>query len=351
MEEKKDFLINKKIKFLILLLSFNCSLELLIDWILWKFKYNDIINNVLSFFSNSFFVKNYRLTLNFNNLTIFTISFAVSFLLLFFTLFLCKNKKIPAKIFSFLTFLISLVFILCCLLFVVKTYSMYNDFYHQLGLKAVLVWFLAIGIGALFILMNLCVSVIYFILTFIKSKDFYNNDNKEIESQIVDEQNITVTENKTETERSVKKEDYSFLESQLTPFDINYKVEKITKKRLNNSKNDNKGQNYTKEEIDIIWEKATIISGVNPDAYRKDYAGAWMFKNSFTMNLNKENNTKSYAWTIVKFKINSDTIDNLVAMNIFNAQVKKDNYSKWKSIISSNGNENIVIEKEWDNKL
>lgn len=112
--------------------------------------------------------------------------------------------------------------------------------------------------------------------------------------------------------------------------------------------------NWTTEQIDEIWNKAQVITDVNPKLYRKDYAGAWMFRDAFTTVL-EETNVRSYAWTIVNHRPlahdGDNSIDNLDPMNVTNAITKGEDYPKWKTKISSSGNENIVKEQSWKARI
>lgn len=108
---------------------------------------------------------------------------------------------------------------------------------------------------------------------------------------------------------------------------------------------------WTIEQIQAVWEKAEVIDNVNEKMYRKDYSGAWMFRDAFTTNYEDANNEKTYAWTIVLHRPSNQggTTDlyNLDPMNIVNAKSKGENYPRWITKLSSKGNENILKEQNW----
>lgn len=108
---------------------------------------------------------------------------------------------------------------------------------------------------------------------------------------------------------------------------------------------------WTLEQIEAAWEKAEIIDDVSDKLYRKDYAGAWMFRDSFTTDYTAADNLETYSWTIVLHRPagqqGTTELYNLDPMNIINAKSKGENYPSWKTKISSKGNKNIAKEQNW----
>lgn len=51
-------------------------------------------------------------------------------------------------------------------------------------------------------------------------------------------------------------------------------------------------RNFTSEEIESAWEKASTITGCNPDLFRQDYAGAWICKSDYGMR------DSEYGWEV-----------------------------------------------------
>lgn len=111
---------------------------------------------------------------------------------------------------------------------------------------------------------------------------------------------------------------------------------------------------WTPQQIEEVWNKAQIIKNYDPNLYRKDYAGALLFRHAFVNNVVLNDDPKSYNWTIVcqrpltaggKIELN-----NLQPLNNTNALTKANNYPKWKTAISYNGKENILKQKSWKDK-
>lgn len=124
-----------------------------------------------------------------------------------------------------------------------------------------------------------------------------------------------------------------------------------TKSQIRKPKSTPNVNRWTLDQIQTVWEKAETIDGVSDKLYRKDYAGAWMFRDSFTNDLSEANNEKTYSWTIVLHRPASQSgtteLYNLDPMNIVNAENKGENYPRWTTKLSSKGNENIVKMQNW----
>lgn len=121
----------------------------------------------------------------------------------------------------------------------------------------------------------------------------------------------------------------------------------------NNYDNNNYVLQFSNEQIEETWNKGQIITDLDPNLYRKDYAGALMYKQSFVANptIYSENNTKSYNWTIALQKPLSQNgttdISNLQPVNTLNVLSKGDNYPQWTTKIFFNDKENIIKEQNW----
>lgn len=67
--------------------------------------------------------------------------------------------------------------------------------------------------------------------------------------------------------------------------------------------------NFTLEEIQKIWEKATIVANNNPNEWRKDQCGAWIGRNYYG------NRQSEYGWECDHIKPESkggpDTLSNI----------------------------------------
>ena len=103
-------------------------------------------------------------------------------------------------------------------------------------------------------------------------------------------------------------------------------------------------RNFTESEIEAVWKKAKIQANNNPDVFRKDYAGAWIRKSDYGKH------TK-YGWEVdhVKplVKGGSNELDNLLPLHWRNNSKKGDNYPQWDTELTSEGIENIEINKSW----
>lgn len=124
-----------------------------------------------------------------------------------------------------------------------------------------------------------------------------------------------------------------------------------TKSQIRKPKSTPNVNHWTLDQIQTVWEKAETIDGVSEKLYRKDYAGAWMFRDSFTNDLSEANNEKTYSWTIVLHRPASQSgtteLYNLDPMNVVNAKNKGENYPRWTTKLSSKGNENIIKMQNW----
>lgn len=163
--------------------------------------------------------------------------------------------------------------------------------------------------------------------------DIKDNSKSEIESSpYVNQQTTELATTITEQTPIINKAKMKNEKTEIT-------VSKITK------------HNWTLEQIEAAWEKAEIIDGVSDKLYRKDYAGAWMFHDSFTTDYTVAHNIETYSWTIVLHRPASQhgttELYNLDPMNIVNAKSKGENYPSWKTKISSKGNKNITKEQNW----
>jgi len=56
----------------------------------------------------------------------------------------------------------------------------------------------------------------------------------------------------------------------------------------------NHNELFSKQVIDLVWEKATKISGYDPDIYRKDKYGSWITKNMYS----ETNENFYFGWGI-----------------------------------------------------
>ena len=95
--------------------------------------------------------------------------------------------------------------------------------------------------------------------------------------------------------------------------------------RYFNSKNN--GAKFEQSTIDAVWQKGQVVTGYNPNLYRKDSCGAWMTKSEY-------GNTNSvYGWEIDHIKPSSiggsDELYNLQPLQWENNRHKGDQWPNW----------------------
>lgn len=104
---------------------------------------------------------------------------------------------------------------------------------------------------------------------------------------------------------------------------------------------------WTKEEIQKIWEKATIVVGYNPNLWRKDQCGAWIYRLYYGAAIAGEAHT-SYRWQIDHIKPQSkdgqDLLSNARPLQWYNNDSRQNGRLKTK--ITSVGNKNVEIENK-----
>lgn len=101
---------------------------------------------------------------------------------------------------------------------------------------------------------------------------------------------------------------------------------------------------YSKAQIEEAWENATIVNGYNPNVFRKDPCDAWIRHDSY----GKEND---YGWNIdhiiPKTLFNNNGYDfelNRRAMHWKNNASKSNDFPLYNSVVTSDGNKNILQE-------
>ncbi|MDY3853136.1 MAG: HNH endonuclease signature motif containing protein [Prevotella sp.] len=93
-----------------------------------------------------------------------------------------------------------------------------------------------------------------------------------------------------------------------------------------------------------VWELATKVDGYDPDIWRKDFAGAWLRKDSYGMH------TK-YGWEVDHLrplsKGGTNDLSNLTALHWQNDQTKGANWPEFKTSLTADGNRNIEKVRSW----
>lgn len=94
-----------------------------------------------------------------------------------------------------------------------------------------------------------------------------------------------------------------------------------------------------------IWDKARSVPGYDPNIWRKDFAGAWIRKDSYGLH-------SQYGWEIDYLKPLSrgGTSDktNLIALHWRNNNTKGTDYPIFNTSITSKGDRNIEKLKKWE---
>lgn len=104
---------------------------------------------------------------------------------------------------------------------------------------------------------------------------------------------------------------------------------------------------YSNNQIEEAWQRATTIEGVDPNEWRKDPCGAWINKNEY-------GKQSPYGWSIdhiipkVLFENNSYDVKscNRRAMHWENNNSKADSFPQYNAVVTSDRNKNVKILEE-----
>ncbi len=98
------------------------------------------------------------------------------------------------------------------------------------------------------------------------------------------------------------------------------------------------------ELIQKVWEKGKCIEGYNSSRWRQDFAGAWIRRDLYGIETD-------FGWEIDHLKPSalegSDDISNLNPLQWENNRYKSDDYPRFRTKISSDGNRKIYKEILW----
>ncbi len=107
---------------------------------------------------------------------------------------------------------------------------------------------------------------------------------------------------------------------------------------------DNKNGN-SQVSKDDVWEKGRIVDKVDPKVFRQDYAGAWIRYEDYG------NRDSQYGWEIDHIKPLSlngpDILDNCFPVQWQNNVNKGDDYPRWATAVTADGQNNVELEKYW----
>lgn len=104
-------------------------------------------------------------------------------------------------------------------------------------------------------------------------------------------------------------------------------------------------ETFSQTDINDVWKKATVIKGVDPGSMRQDYAGAWIRFADYG------NRNSQYGWEIDHLKPvvknGADDQSNYLPLQWQNNIRKGDDYPRWATAVTSDGQNNIEREKYW----
>ena len=104
-------------------------------------------------------------------------------------------------------------------------------------------------------------------------------------------------------------------------------------------------KNFTKAEIAAVWSKALVVDGIDANVMRQDYAGAWI---RFT---DYGNRNSQFGWEIDHLKPlaqqGDESIKNYLPLQWQNNVRKGDDYPRWATAVTSDGQNNIEMLKYW----
>jgi hypothetical protein len=102
---------------------------------------------------------------------------------------------------------------------------------------------------------------------------------------------------------------------------------------------------FSQTDISDVWKKARVIDDVDAGTMRQDYAGAWIRFADYG------NRNSQYGWEIDHLKPVSlngaDNISNYLPLQWQNNVKKGDDYPRWTTAVTSDGQNNIEREKYW----
>lgn len=108
---------------------------------------------------------------------------------------------------------------------------------------------------------------------------------------------------------------------------------------------------WSEEQIQYVWNRATIVNGFDKSRFRKDACGAWIMWDKYG------DNDSLYGWEIDHIvpkalleekgycQKDIDNRDNLRALQHENNVSKGDDYPSYTSVVTSEGSENVTMMK------
>ncbi|WP_339048101.1 hypothetical protein [Spiroplasma endosymbiont of Colias croceus] len=360
------------------------AITLIISWVLWLILYRTNVNEILVILTEVINSKGITFTLTFQILTIFTLIFSVITLVFITIPFIFLNKYgVITLVWALIVVVISLVLLISSGLLISYGYKKIYSYVMDKKIINVLFFILPWGF-ALISSFFLVLFSLWLIMANLRNKSkkalslTNNNALSATEIPASVEQNSLFGEQTigpSFTDRFFNEHDKStqginivinntgggalpqskLLDNQVTSNPNPVQTNNSSNNSTNNSSNVvNSEVTWTPQQIEEVWNKGEIIDDYNPQLYRKDYAGALMFKNNFISNVKLNDDPKSYNWTIIHqrplFHGGTSDISNLQPMNNTNAITKGNNYPRWKTAITFNGKQNFLKQKSWKDK-
>lgn len=361
------------------------AITLIVSWILWLMIFRTNIDDVLTVLNMVIGKQGIKIKLTFQLLTIIILIFAVVTLIVITIPFLFLNKYgIIVLILSLLMLIVSSAVLAGSALLVKKGYQDFSTFIASKKIINLLFFIVPCGVTLICCLL-LVIFCLWLVIANLLSKTKKENNNRL--AAIDSNHSSPFTMSSTSNEQNSPFNDQHITPSIFTerlaneteklPQGINIVINntgrgdlpqtKLLDNQATNSSNPIQNNNpvvsnpvvnseviWTSEQIEEAWNKAEIIDNYNPQLYRKDYAGALMFKNSFINSVKLNDDPKSYNWTIVYHRplLHGGTCDisNLQPMNNTNAITKANNYPRWKTAITFDGKQNFLKQKSWKDK-
>ncbi len=354
------------------------AVTLIISWVLWLVFYRANIDEILFILNKVITEQGINFNLTFQVFTVFILFFAVFTLIVITLPFLFLTK------YGLITLLLSLMILVVAIIFLGGSGLLigygYQSFYNFVMSKHIsdilffaLPWVLAI-ICCLFLVLFCLLLIIANLTKKENNNKLVTTDNEELlsieavsinnsrqNSPFIEQtttptvfteplpnesQGISITINNTPGN--------SLPQSKLIDPQVINNPTPIPTTSTNNNNTVNDEATWTLQQIEAVWNKGEIIENYNPQLYRKDYAGALMFKNSFINNVKLNDDPKSLKWTIIYqcplSHAGTSDISNLQPMNNINAITKGNDYPRWKTAITFNGEKNILKQKKWKHK-
>lgn len=316
--DNSNYLSKKNINFYnswtIIVFSWLASITLIISLVLWICFLKKETEELLYIIDNIITKKFFKFNLTFTTLTIAVLGFGFIILgVVAFPFIFLKNNDFISLILTKTILLISLFFIVGSTLFISFGYPAFYKYVSEETIRNILFFIIPWVLEVFYFLL-----LILFCLIFIKK----NRQNKYINSDM----NLLHLQNE------------------------------INKETVSSIHDNNEKISWTSEQIEEVWNKGEIINNLNPQLYRKDYAGALMFWHSFISQSKLNDLIESLKWTIVYEKPiakgGSNYIKNLVPMNNNNAVIKSNNFPRWTTSVTydSKKNKNIFKKKSWKYK-